>query len=72
MVNNEALDQIKELEVEYEQVWGQKVDYTFMPPGITQEKLVFILERIVNTGESVLVGWSKLFKGELWTGYRNF
>ena len=29
--------------------------------GVSQEKLVFILERIVDTGESILVGWDKIY-----------
>ena len=29
--------------------------------GITQEKLVDVLKRIVDTGESILVGYNKLY-----------
>ena len=61
MINDEAIKQIKLLELEYELNWGKKVDYTILPRGVSQEKLVFILERIVDTGESILVGWDKIY-----------
>ena len=59
MVNEEALQKIKQLELQYERNWGKKVDYTILPPHMSQEKMVLILERIVETGESILVGWEK-------------
>lgn len=62
MINKEALDRIKMLENKYMETWGKSVDYTIIPKGITQEKMVEILERIVNTGESVLVGYEKIKK----------
>ena len=61
MVNDEAIRQIQILEQNYELNWGRKVDYTVLPQGLSQEKLVAILERIVNTGESVLEGWNRIF-----------
>lgn len=60
MVNREALNKIKELENKYENAWGKKVDYTIIPKGLTQETLVLVLERIVDTGESILVGYDKV------------
>ena len=60
MINEDALKQIKQLEQEYEYNWGKKVDYSVIPKGISQEKLVIILERIVDTGESILVGWENI------------
>lgn len=60
MVNEEAIRQIQILEQNYEFNWGRKVDYTVLPQGLSQEKLVAILERIANTGESVLVGWNRI------------
>ena len=62
MINEEALKKIEQLEQTYENNWGRKVDYTVLPAGLSQEKLVLVLERIVDTGESVLVGWNKIFK----------
>lgn len=61
MVNEESLKRIEQLGKEYERVWGKTVDYSVLPQGLTQEKLVPILERIVETGESVLVGWNYIY-----------
>lgn len=60
MLNKEALEKIRILEQEYKETWGINVDYTIIPPGMTQEKLVEVLERIVDTGESIIVGFSKI------------
>ena len=62
MINKEAINKIKILENRYKENWGKSVDYTIIPKGVTQEKMVEILERIVNTGESVLVGYEKIKK----------
>lgn len=62
MMNQETLNQIKTLEQKYLENWGKEVDYTILPVGITQEQLVKILERIVKTGESILVGFNKIEK----------
>ena len=61
MVNQEALEKIEELLQKYKYNWGTELEMTYLPPGITQEKLVVVLERIAETGESVLVGWNKCF-----------
>ena len=60
MVNKEALDKIKILEQEYMENWGRSVDYTVIPIEMTQEKMVEVLERIKDTGESVLVGFNRI------------
>ena len=61
MVGQESLDKIEELLEKYKYNWGRKVDLNCMPFGISQEKLIVVLERIVETGESVLVGWNKCY-----------
>lgn len=61
MIDPEAMARIEELSQKYEYNWGKEVDYTGMPSGISQDRLAIILERIVETGESVLVGWEKCF-----------
>ncbi len=61
MTNPDVLKQLDTLCALYKQRWGKDVDYTALPKGITQEKLVDVLERIVDTGESILVGYNKLF-----------
>ena len=60
MLNKEALEKIRILEQKYKETWGINVDYTIIPPGMTQDKLVEVLERIVDTGESVIVGFSNI------------
>lgn len=60
MINNEAMRKIEELNSMYEINWGKKVDYTILPKGITQEKMVKVLTRIVDTGESILVAYNKI------------
>lgn len=62
MINEEAMQRIEELNKEYERRWGKPVDYLIKPAGLTQESLVIVLERIVDTGESILVGWNKIKK----------
>lgn len=61
MVNQEALEQIEELLQKYKYNWGKEVELNNTIPSMTQEQLVVVLERIVETGESVLVGWDKCF-----------
>ncbi len=60
MLNKEVLEKIRILEQKYKETWGINVDYTIIPRGMTQEKLVEVLERIVDTGESIIVGFSKI------------
>ena len=59
-LNEEMLKQIKILEEQYEYNWGKKVDYIILPKGMTLETLALTLERIVETGESILVGYNKI------------
>ena len=44
---------------QYEYNWGKKIEINQIPQNITQEELVVVLERIVETGESVIVGRNK-------------
>ena len=60
MIDVEISKKIKELGLLHKQRWGKEPDYTIVPKGITQEILLKVLERIVDTGESVLVGWNKI------------
>lgn len=61
MINEEAAKRIEELMQEYKFHWNKEVEFVNIPPGLTQEKLVTIMERIVETGESILAGYSKCF-----------
>jgi len=47
---------------QYKYNWGKGVSMQCFPSDISQEKLITILERIVDTGESVLVGWNKIYR----------
>lgn len=58
MENN--LNRIRELRDLYEYNWGQKLQIPTYPPDIDQELMIKILERIVETGESLLVGYNKI------------
>lgn len=61
MTNPDTLKKLDTLCALYKHRWGKDVDYTVLPRGITQENLADVLERIVDTGESILVGYNKLF-----------
>lgn len=60
MINVEALEKVRILEQKYKETWGINVDYTIIPSEMTQEKLVDVLERIVETGESISAGFSNI------------
>lgn len=60
MINIEALDKIKVLEQEYKNTYGKEVDYTIIPPGLSQEKLVNVLKRMIDTNESIIVAYNKI------------
>ena len=61
MIDDSALKRMEELMDFYEINWGKKVEINHFPPNMTQEKAVKVLERIVETGESFLVGYNKVF-----------
>lgn len=61
MIDQELIDIAEELMQKYEYNWGKKLETKSMPRGMTQEKFVVVMERIVETGESILVGWNKCF-----------
>ena len=61
MIDQEILKKVEELLEKYKYNWGREVDLNCMPSGISQEKFIVVLERIVETGESILVGWNKCY-----------
>ncbi|MDE6566909.1 MAG: hypothetical protein K2K70_04135 [Lachnospiraceae bacterium] len=61
MINPEAQEKINQLYHLYKQRWGKDLDDNIRPISLDQEKFVLVLERIVDTGESILVGYNKLF-----------
>ena len=61
-VNKYTLSKIKELNEKYKETWGKEVDYTIIPKGITQEKLVEWLELMTSENISLIVAYNKIFK----------
>ena len=55
--NGEHLYSVSELCKMYQFRWGKEVDLLALPAGIN---IVETLERIVNTGESPIVGWERI------------
>lgn len=52
---------VEELNKKYLETWGKEVDYTIIPKGITQEKLVKCLALMIETNDSLPVAYYKLF-----------
>ena len=52
---------VEELNKKYLETWGKEVDYTIIPQGITQEKLVKCLALMIETNDSLPVAYYKLF-----------
>lgn len=63
-INN--LDRIDELIELFSHKFNRRIDIlnlgNLRSKGITQEKLILLLEEICNTGDSILVGYDKLKK----------
>lgn len=60
-INRVAIEKVEELSKVYEFTWGKKVDYTIIPKGITQEKMVKCLELMIESNLSLLVAYNKLY-----------
>ncbi len=56
------LRNVEELEKKYEETWGKEVDYTIIPNGITQEKLVKCIELMIEENLSLVEAYTTLFK----------
>lgn len=61
MTDERIRERIEELEALYLRRWGKEPALVALPPQMTQERYVRVLEHIAETGESVLVGWQKCF-----------
>ena len=55
------LKRVEELSRRYRETWGQEVDYTVIPPGLTQEKLVSCLELMIEDNISLVAAYTRLF-----------
>lgn len=62
IIDNFAMDKVEELSKKYKETWGKEVDYSIIPRGLTQEKLVKCLELMIEDNLSLLVAYNKLFK----------
>lgn len=60
-INEKALYEIKKLELEYEKTYGKKVDYTTVPFGLSQEKMVECLKLMISDNLSLVVAFSILY-----------
>lgn len=62
MIDDSALARIEALTTEYHRTWGREPDLTLVlcHPGITQERLAAVLERMISTGESALTAYMAL------------
>lgn len=61
------MKRIQELSDLYEYRWGKEPDILAMPSTIDQRQLADVLERIVDTGESVMVGYDLCYNGEAYS-----
>ena len=64
MVDSEAQKEIERLLPVYEHRWGKPLDWTVSPPRMTDTQFAKVLKRIVDTGESIVVGYGKVFLGK--------
>ena len=62
LIDDSALDIVEELNKKYKEVWQKEVDYTVVPRGLTQEKLVLCLKLMIEENLSLLMAYNKLFK----------
>lgn len=60
MINPSVIKEIHKLCSQYEAKFGKEIDYMGLPSTISQEKFLQALRVIVDTGDSVLVGLTKV------------
>lgn len=61
-IDDTPLQRIEELNKKYKDTYNKEVDYTVIPKGITQEKLIKCLELMISDNLSLLVAYSKIEK----------
>ena len=59
-IDGTHLQRIEELNQKYKDTYNKEVDYTVIPKGITQEKLIKCLELIISDNLSLIVAYNKL------------
>lgn len=60
MIDTEIMQESIKLGELYESRWGKEVDFVGMPSSLGQHKLLLIMRLIVDTGDSILVGYQKI------------
>ena len=60
MINVEVMKEITELCTKYEKRWNKPVDFVGFPSTLYQERFLLIMRYIVDTGDSILVGYQKV------------
>lgn len=60
MINVEVMKEITELCAKYEKRWNKPVDFVGLPSTLYQERFLLIMRYIVDTGDSILVGYQKV------------
>lgn len=61
MVNYQCLQEIENLEIIYENTYGKKIDFSIIPTGITQKKLVKCIKLMIDDNLSLICAYDKLF-----------
>lgn len=62
VIDDTPLQRIEELNKKYKATYNKEVDYTVIPKGITQEKLIKCLELMISDNLSLLAAYNKLEK----------
>ena len=60
MINPNVIKETHKLATEYEKRFGKEIDCVGLPSTVSQEKFLQALRIIVDTGDSVLVGMTKV------------
>lgn len=60
MIDVEMMQEAIELGKLYDSRWGKEIDFVGMPSVLGQHKLLLVMRLIVDTGDSVLVGYQKI------------
>ena len=60
MINTEVMKEITELCAKYEKRWNKPVDFAGVPSTLYQERFLLIMRYIVDTGDSILVGYQSV------------
>ena len=60
--DGEFLKTINKLLDIYKYRWGKELDMAISPPWLGGRELIVVLERIIDTGESILVGYNRIIE----------